>query len=181
MMALATKAKINSTLIVFGAKPPIVGDGDDIFYGTLDRDFIDGGNGNDRLLGGRGDDQLAGDRGNDKLTGGSGRDTFVYENFAPQDLGRDRITDFEVGIDKIELHLDIFSQLSSGQTLNSEEFAVVDSRRAATRSDALIVYDSSSGNLYYNANGSERRLGEGAIVANLSNQPNRRRFHSGVG
>jgi hypothetical protein len=162
-------------------KPPIVGDSDKIIYGTLDRDCIDGGNGNDklwgndsndRLLGGRGDDRLAGDRGNDKLTGGSGRDTFVYENFAPQDLGRDRITDFEVGIDKIELHLDIFSQLSPGQTLNSEEFAVVDSRRAATRSDALIVYDSSSGNLSYNANGSERGLGEGAIIANLSNQPN---------
>lgn len=163
------------------AKPPIVSNDDDIVYGTLERDFIDGGigndkiwgnDGNDRLLGGRGDDRLAGDRGNDKLTGGSGRDTFVYENFAPQDLGRDRITDFEVGIDKIELHLDIFSQLSPGQTLNSEEFAVVDSRRAATRSDALIVYDSSSGNLYYNANGSERGLGEGAIIANLSNQPN---------
>jgi cysteinyl-tRNA synthetase, unknown class len=162
-------------------KPPIVGDDDKIIYGTLDRDCIDGGNGNDkiwgndgndRLLGGRGDDRLAGDQGNDKLTGGSGRDTFVYENFAPQDLGRDRITDFEVGTDKIELHLDIFSQLSPGQTLNSEEFAVVDSRRAATRSDALIVYDSSSGNLYYNANGSERGLGEGAIIANLSNHPN---------
>lgn len=176
---------IDTTLDPAPTAPPIVnnnnGSSDNIIYGTLDRDVINGSDNNDkiwgsddhdRLLGGKGDDRLTGDRGNDKLTGGSGRDIFVYESFAPQDLGRDRITDFEVGIDKIELHLDIFSQLSPGQTLNPEEFAVVDSRRAATRSDALIVYDSTSGNLFYNANGSARGLGEGAIIANLSHQPN---------
>jgi cysteinyl-tRNA synthetase, unknown class len=159
----------------------VTGSGDDIVYGEWDRDYIDGGDGNDMLwgnddddtlLGGAGDDRLVGDRGRDRLTGGSGRDIFVYENFVPRTLGRDEITDFEVGVDKIELRLNVFSQLSPGQTLKPEEFAIVNSRRAAASSSALVVYDATSGHLSYNANGSERGWGEGATIANLSNQPN---------
>jgi cysteinyl-tRNA synthetase, unknown class len=155
--------------------------GNDIVYGEWGRDSIEGGDGNDMLwgnddddtlLGGNGDDRLVGDRGDDRLTGGAGRDIFVYENFAPRTLGRDEITDFEAGVDKFELRLNIFSQLSPGQTLKSEEFAIVNSRQAAASSSALVVYDSTSGNLFYNSNGSDRGFGDGANIANLSNRPN---------
>lgn len=155
--------------------------GNDIVYGEWGRDSIEGGDGNDMLwgnddddtlVGGNGDDRLVGDRGNDRLTGGAGRDIFVYENFAPKTLGRDEITDFEAGVDKIELRLNIFSRLSPGQTLKSEEFAIVNSRQAAAGSSALVVYDSTSGNLFYNPNGSDRGFGDGANIANLSNRPN---------
>jgi cysteinyl-tRNA synthetase, unknown class len=157
------------------------GAGNDIVYGEWGRDYIDGGDGNDilwgndnndTLLGGAGDDRLVGDRGNDQLTGGAGQDIFVYENFVPRTLGRDEITDFEVGVDRIELHLNIFSRLSPGQTLKPEEFAIVNSRQAAASSSALVVYDATAGNLFYNSNGSDRGFGEGANIANLSNRPN---------
>ncbi len=157
------------------------GAGNDIIYGEWGRDYIDGGDGNDMLwgndgndtlLGGAGDDRLVGDRGNDQLTGGAGKDIFVYENFAPKTLGRDEITDFEAGVDKIELHLNIFSKLSPGQSLKPEEFAIVNGRQAAAISSALVVYDATSGNLFYNSNGSGRGWGEGANIANLSNRPN---------
>ncbi len=58
--------------------------------------------GNDRLDGGAGDDVLIGMGGNDTLTGGAGRDTFVF-SVARADEGRDRITDFELGRDVLEL------------------------------------------------------------------------------
>ena len=47
--------------------------------------------------GGAGRDRIEGGRGNDILTGGEGPDTFV---FTRRD-GSDRITDFELGSDKI--------------------------------------------------------------------------------
>jgi cysteinyl-tRNA synthetase, unknown class len=158
----------------------IAGAGNDIAYGEWDRDYIDGGDGNDMLwgnddddtlLGGAGNDRLVGDRGNDRLTGGTGKDIFVYENFEPRTLGRDIITDFEAGIDRIELRLNIFSKLSPGQFLRPEEFEIVNSPQAAASSSALVVYDATSGDLFYNSNGSDPGFGEGDNIANLSNRP----------
>ncbi len=60
---------------------------------------IEGGAGDDTLTGGVGNDTVAGGAGNDTLTGGGGSDIFV---FAAGD-GDDTITDFEVGIDTLEL------------------------------------------------------------------------------
>ena len=88
--------------------------GDDLAYGGAGADLLAGGagddrlmgdGGNDRLNGGDGNDWLAGGEGADFLTGGGGSDTFV---FAPGDSGistgtRDRISDFESGIDLIDL------------------------------------------------------------------------------
>jgi hypothetical protein len=83
--------------------------GDDVLKGGRGRDFLNGAGGNDlirggmrddRLLGGTGNDTLVGCRRNDVLTGGQGRDRFVYRSVAD---GRDRITDFELGIDVIDL------------------------------------------------------------------------------
>ncbi|MBF2058161.1 MAG: M10 family metallopeptidase C-terminal domain-containing protein [Cyanobacterium sp. T60_A2020_053] len=56
--------------------------------------------GNDTLNGTTGDDILIGGQGADRLTGGKGADIFRYDSLV--DIG-DTITDFEVGIDKIDL------------------------------------------------------------------------------
>ena len=53
----------------------------------------------DDFAGGAGDDTLEGGTTDDRFTGGAGADTFVFE----PDHGRDTITDFEVGTDKIDL------------------------------------------------------------------------------
>jgi Ca2+-binding RTX toxin-like protein len=84
------------------------GDGEDDIHGGAGKDrlFGDGGNdtiagdaGADRLSGNGGDDVLDGGTGKDVLDGGGGADTFVVG----PDSGRDRIADFEQGIDLIDL------------------------------------------------------------------------------
>jgi cysteinyl-tRNA synthetase, unknown class len=144
----------------------------DIVYGEWGSDSISGGNGNDLLWGNddndtlsgdADDDRLCGDRGDDFLTGGTGRDTFVYENFDPRTLGRDTITDFEVGVDKIELRANIFTELIN----TNWGFAVVNSSLAASNSTAQIIYNQASGNLFYNDAGTSPAVN----FANLSSKP----------
>ena len=71
----------------------------DNLEGNSGANVIDARAGNDLVDGGGGDDTITGGRGNDTLTGGSGADTFV---FASGD-GKDTITDFSRGADKIDL------------------------------------------------------------------------------
>jgi Ca2+-binding RTX toxin-like protein len=73
--------------------------GADQYTGTAGHDMILGGSGNDRLSGGAGNDVIHAGRGEDRLAGGSGADTFVFV----ADGTADRIDDFEVGVDKIDL------------------------------------------------------------------------------
>lgn len=82
--------------------------GDDYLIGHLGHDVIGGGSGNDRIYGdipsdllSQGNDTLTGGEGNDIMTGGKGSDLFVFNAFD----GRDRITDFEQGVDKIYLNI----------------------------------------------------------------------------
>lgn len=88
------------------------GDQGDFMLGNKGADRMSGQNGSDALYGGRGADQLFGGRlrdtldggfGNDLLDGGKGRDTFMFSKG-----GRDRILDFELGIDTID-----FSQVEN--------------------------------------------------------------------
>jgi Ca2+-binding RTX toxin-like protein len=76
------------------------GNGDDIIRGGQGNDIIYGGQGNDKLYGGDGDDILRSKGGNDKFWGGAGADTFIYSSQS----GRDKIMDFETGVDVIDLH-----------------------------------------------------------------------------
>jgi len=78
----------------------IVGTADaDTLNGTAGDDLIFGGDGADALLGGAGDDILYGAAGADTLTGGAGADVFVFDS----DLAEDRVLDFELGIDQLDL------------------------------------------------------------------------------
>ena len=58
-----------------------------------------GGSGNDRLVGGDGIDRLTGGVGNDTLIGGVGNDIFQINS----GIGRDLITDYTSGEDRIKL------------------------------------------------------------------------------
>ena len=77
------------------------GRGNDRLFGHAGGDELNGGNGTDRLHGGAGFDILRGEAGADVLTGGGGGDTFVFR--AADGAGMDRITDFELGIDRLAL------------------------------------------------------------------------------
>jgi Ca2+-binding RTX toxin-like protein len=75
------------------------GAGRDLVKGGAGDDRVYGGLGDDLLYGGLGDDKLVGGAGKDALTGGAGADVFVFAAGA----GRDRIHDFDVARDKIDL------------------------------------------------------------------------------
>ncbi|WP_297831811.1 type I secretion C-terminal target domain-containing protein, partial [Pseudomonas sp.] len=79
----------------------------DTLTGGYDNNIINGGLGNDILNGGGGDDILIGGLGNNTLTGGSGSDTFKWEQ---GNVGHDLVTDFSIGVDKLDL-----SQLLQGE------------------------------------------------------------------
>jgi Ca2+-binding RTX toxin-like protein len=83
------------------------GSGDDRLNGGNGRDRLSGGDGSDRLDGGAGDDDLRGGAGNDLLTGGAGRDTFWFTRSAFAEGDRDRVTDFETGVDVVLLPGDL--------------------------------------------------------------------------
>ncbi|WP_161630518.1 S8 family serine peptidase [Gemmobacter nectariphilus] len=88
----------------------IGGAGRDRLRGQAGQDVLTGGDGDDWLHGGDGDDTLIGGAGRDVLTGGAGADVFVLGTADPG-TGRDRITDFTPGEDRIDL-----SALASGLT-----------------------------------------------------------------
>lgn len=75
------------------------GEGDDLIYGNEGRDVLVGDGGEDKIWAGRGDDVIAGGAGDDVLWGGLGRDRFLLRSGD----GRDRIEDFQAGVDQIGL------------------------------------------------------------------------------
>jgi Ca2+-binding RTX toxin-like protein len=106
---------------VFGSKfnDVLIGDaGNNYLKGFYGNDRLEGGAGNDTLLGGYGLDNLNGGAGNDRLiggagadvlTGGTGKDAFVFEfryGEGQTTSQNDRITDFEIGQDTIEIWLE---------------------------------------------------------------------------
>ncbi|MHA6345144.1 calcium-binding protein [Roseivivax sp. CAU 1761] len=80
------------------------GGGDDRIWARRGDDTLEGGAGNDFLDAARGDDLLFGGLGRDTLDGGKGADTFLYRDTAESAPdAADRITDFETGIDRLDL------------------------------------------------------------------------------
>ncbi|MCD6677108.1 Ig-like domain-containing protein [Vibrio cholerae] len=102
------------------------GSGNDQLYGGEGNDGLRGGTGNDTLDGGAGNDILIGGLGNDILTGGSGEDLFKWVD-GDLDNSKDRITDFTIGQDKIDLS-DLFSDETRtlDQLLNSHVIEITD-------------------------------------------------------
>jgi hypothetical protein len=70
-------------------------------------------------------------------------------------------------VDKIGLSQGSFTSLAGvlGGSLAVSEFAIVTDEAAAATSDAFIVYNSTDGAIYYNANGADDGFGSGAKFA----------------
>ncbi|MBD0866339.1 MAG: hypothetical protein GDA36_12510, partial [Rhodobacteraceae bacterium] len=77
----------------------------DTLIGDAGSNTLTGGEGNDTLIGGAGADTLNGGAGADTLTGGAGADVFVFAafDFVFAAFDGDSITDFQDGVDRIDL------------------------------------------------------------------------------
>ena len=92
------------TVFGFGGDDELTGGaGNDRVSGGAGNDLLFGGAGNDTITGGAGDDTLIDGAGDDRFIGGAGADTFVFtEDGSLQQTGRNRISDFEVGVDTLD-------------------------------------------------------------------------------
>jgi len=138
----------NGTLINKVAFNLTGNDLDNILTGNAAANTLNGGDGDDRLIGGLG---------NDTLTGGAGSDTFVFNTKLNARKNLDIITDFESGTDKIELAKSIMTRLGSLGELTEAQFKI---GAAASESSHRIIYNETTGGLFYDADGS----GKGAAV-----------------
>ncbi len=149
--------------------------GNDKIDGKSGNDLLRGGAGNDTLVGGAGNDTLIGGAGNDSLVGGAGADKFLYNTnavFASSAVGKDTIADFKRSqSDKIILDKTTFSAITSAAGTgfsNANDFKITSSAGTST---AKIVYDPTTGQLFYNQNGSAAGFGSGGLFATLSGAP----------
>lgn len=113
----------------------------DELHGGLGDDFLRGGEGLDNLFGGVGNDLLLGALGTDTLTGGEGNDQFRFTSALDGLINIDTITDYELGVDKIELSAGIFTAYAGqvGQSVGLSQ---------------NLSYDAVTGHFSYDADGS---------------------------
>ncbi len=124
--------------------------------GNGGHDTITTGSAADTINGGAGDDVLNGGGGKDTLTGGIGADTFVFTS-----ADGDKIVDFSVADDTIALSKATFGAITEQNNVDhlllSSQFVI---GAAATTADQHVIYNASTGALWYDADGN----GAGAAV-----------------
>ena len=125
------------------------GAGNDSLSGSSGRDTLFGGAGDDSVNGSSGRDMLFGGAGTDTLSGSSDQDQFVF-NTALGVSNVDLVTDFDVGNDTIVLDNDIFTAAGPIGALAAGRFHI---GLAAADAGDRIIYDSVTGNLYYDSDG----------------------------
>jgi Ca2+-binding RTX toxin-like protein len=137
--------------------------------GTSYADTLIGNGGNDILVGGLGNDRLLGGLGKDTLTGGAGLDTFRFDTAPNATTNLDTIADFSLVDDTIELENAIFTALTVTGTLNAANFRSGAGVITAADSNDYLIYNTTTGFLYYDANGSA--TGAAIQIATFTGKP----------
>jgi trimeric autotransporter adhesin len=167
-------SSVSFTLDHFVEDLHLVGTGIINGTGNGEDNTLVGNSRNNTLSGGDGDDILNGKGGNDILIGGAGADTFVFDTVLNKTNNVDTINDFVASsgdptqIDSIELSQGIFTSLLSTGALNAANFRSGAGVTTGADGDDFIIYNTSTGALYYAANGS---AGEAVQFAVLKNKP----------
>jgi hypothetical protein len=125
--------------------------GTDLIFGGAGADTLNGGAGVDVLIGGAGNDTLIGGLGNDTLTGGDGNDVFIFNTAIANNV--DTILDFVAGTDKIQLSKSVFTSLGTTGSLTNNAFWSAAGAVAGHDADDRVVYNTTTGALYYDADG----------------------------
>ncbi|MSR14641.1 MAG: calcium-binding protein [Gammaproteobacteria bacterium] len=126
------------------------GAGVDTLNGDAGTDTLNGGADADTLNGDAGNDTLKGGTGSDMLTGGADSDTFHFDTAIGTDI--DTVTDFSAADDGFALDNLIFTALTDG-ALAGAAFESGAGLLAATGAAIRIFYDSTAGDLSYDADG----------------------------
>lgn len=155
------------------------GAGHDLLYGYQNSDTIYGDDGNDRifggpdndyLFGGTGNDRMDGQQGRDAMTGNEGADTFMFTTQSFGSQTADQVTDYSsTDGDKVFLSLTVFKKRQEPIFIKSVDSSIPASKWP--KFPAFLVYDTSTGSLYYNANGSLPGWGDGGLFAAFANTP----------
>src|SRR4051794_21212564 len=144
--------------------------GNDFLAGGNGTDTIVGGSGNDTVYGDGGDDWLEGGAGNDSLSGGSGQDNIVFREFGVANA--DTIGSFDAGWDRIQLDVAAFANLGANGRFASGDarFYAAAGATGGHDSDDRIIYNTSTGQLFYDADGN----GPGAaqLIGTFQGAPN---------
>ena len=138
------------TDILLGIENVTSGSGNDRLTGDALANSLSAGAGNDTLDGGAGNDTINGGIGSNRLTGGLGADSFVFSSdFVLTNVGR--VTDFNVADDTILLDSGVFLGLGVG-VLASTAFRA-NTTGLATNATDRIIYETDTGNVYFDADG----------------------------
>jgi Ca2+-binding RTX toxin-like protein len=137
--------------------------------GTAGNDLIKAGSGSDVLNGAGGHDTLSGGAGQDELTGGAGSDAFLFDT-APVKSSADLLLDFSLTDgDHIHLSRAAFTAFGAANVgmLSASAFVA---GKAATDADDRIIYDQSTGRIYYDADGAAngRQSAAAVLVATIT-------------
>ncbi|HEU5177929.1 MAG TPA: calcium-binding protein, partial [Burkholderiales bacterium] len=162
------------------------GSGNDTFFGEgtpfgtptetfgTGNDSLSGGAGNDTLFGNDGNDTIDGGLGNDRIGSGfveasEGNDTFMF-TVAPGAANADAVVDFNSATDRI-----VLDGSAHADTGPSGTFAAGDARfwssstGTAHDGDDRVIYNTSSGELWYDADGNG--AGSRQLIATLEGTP----------
>jgi serralysin len=119
------------------------------------------------MAGGAGNDLLRGGLGIDTLTGGADSDSFCFNTTLNAATNRDIVLDFAHGIDKLWIENAIFTKVGAAGAPLSAAFLRVGT--AALDANDYIVYNQTTGGLFYDSNGSA--AGGMIAFAVLANKP----------
>ncbi|MEN9761879.1 MAG: hypothetical protein RI906_1705, partial [Pseudomonadota bacterium] len=141
------------------------GDAGSSFTGGSLGDKLVGGLGNDTLSGAAGNDTITGGAGNDQIALGAGADILILNSL----VGVDSVTDFNAGEDAIRLSKTAMAALGAAGALTAAEFVSGAGLTAGQDASDRIVYNTTDGSLYYDADGSG--LGAAVQLASFTNIP----------
>ena len=121
--------------------------------GSNYNDRLTGNSANNVLSGGSGNDILNGYAGNDILTGGAGADYFDFTTALNASTNKDTITDFSTVYDTIRLENGIMTGLGTATGVLAAGAFHSGTVNIATQADDRIIYNTSTGALFYDADG----------------------------
>lgn len=128
-------------------------------------DAINAGTGDDTIDAGGGNDTVTGGAGSDSITLGAGSDFLVLNSL----VGADTVADFAASADKIQLSKAVYTGLGSTGALAASAFESNAGLTAAATAAGRVIYDSTTGDLYYDADGSGGTAA--VLVATLTGAP----------